>query len=74
MTEFAGEIGRLNGVHAEIGTILGPDLLGQWFTVTADDDAGCTVRYATSHDMLAARMRNDPQSMAELRGLPRDDV
>jgi hypothetical protein len=65
MTAAGPPIGRLNGIYAEQGTILGPDLAGQWFAVADNDPDGVTVRYATTDDMELA-MARPPQSVAEV--------
>lgn len=67
---FHGEVGRLNGIYPEPGTVLGPDLEGQWFAVSDVDARGCTVRYATVDDIEDARALGEPRSVAESRGLP----
>ena len=46
--------GRLDGVHAEPGTLLGPNDYGELLAVDANDEVGCTVRLATTHDLDAA--------------------
>lgn len=82
MSDFHGEIGRLNGVHAEPGTILGPDMTNQWYVVQEDDAEGCTVRFATTHDFDAAPVETasflslpvttgEPRSVTEARGFDR---
>lgn len=62
--------GRLNGVHAEPGTLLGPkDITCEWMVVLDNDDSGCTVGYATADEITAASQRLatcGPQSLAEL--------
>jgi hypothetical protein len=60
-----GQVGRLNGIHADPGTILGPDTAGQWLAVLDNDADGVSVRYATVGDLEAATQR-DPQSIAEV--------
>lgn len=65
-------VGRLNGVDAEPGTLLGPDSTGrQMYVVVGRDDQGVTVGYATVPDMQAADARradgDAPRSLAELR-------
>ncbi len=63
-------IGRLNGVDAEVGTILGPDSIGELLVVAERDEAGVRVSYAGVPDIEAARARVaevGPRSMTELR-------
>lgn len=59
-------VGRLNGIFADPGTILGPDRAGQWFVAIRSDDRGSIVAFATATDMDTAAAR-EPQSMAELK-------
>ena len=62
--------GRLNGVHAPVGTILGPKVVTrELVVVTFNDDAGVTVGYATPADIADAFDR-DPRSVAEAQSLP----
>lgn len=53
MTRFVA--GRLNGVHGEPGTLLGPKSTTRETMVILDNDAeGCTVGYATQTEIDAA--------------------
>lgn len=56
-------VGRLNGVWAEPGTVLGPDTSGRWFAVVEQDPAGVRVRYASRADLDA--VHGPPRSMTE---------
>lgn len=50
--------GRLNGIHAEVGTVLGPkEVTREYVVVTTQDDQGVTVGYATPEDMAAVVQR-----------------
>lgn len=55
-------IGRLNGIHAEPGTILGPDDTGRYYVVQADD-TGVDIRFSTGEDLPGPV----PRSLAEHR-------
>ena len=68
--------GRLDGVHAEPGTLLGPNDYGELLAVDANDEVGCTVRLATTHDLDAAGLAVKPRSVTEhqLRWRPSPDV
>lgn len=60
-------VGRLN-MDAELGTILGPDTIGQLMVVTARDAGGVLVSYATGEDVGLAReviRQTGPRSLAE---------
>lgn len=61
--------GRLNGVHAEIGTVLGPKVVTREFVaVTGIDDQGVTVGYARTEDTdfpAIERMAVNPRSVIE---------
>jgi hypothetical protein len=60
--------GRLNGTHAEAGTILGPrGLTGEWLVVLDNDDQGVTLGYATTQELEAAVTRPEPRSVAEVK-------
>jgi hypothetical protein len=70
--EYANRIGvgRLNGIRAEPGTILGPDDAGQWYAVIRCDDAGVEVGFATVTEFDAAQdytRDGGPRSTAEHR-------
>lgn len=60
-------VGRLN-MDAEVGTILGPDTAGELLVVSARDEAGVLVSYATVQDIEAARghrLAYGPRSLVE---------
>lgn len=61
--------GRLNGIHAEVGTVLGPkEVTREYVVVTGNDEAGVTVGYATPEDLQAVRDRTrDARSVTEHR-------
>lgn len=60
--------GRLNGVHAEPGTILGPkDITREYMVVLANDERGVTVGYATTDELAAAAGVESPRSVTEHR-------
>jgi hypothetical protein len=62
-------VGRLN-MDAEPGTILGPDTAGELLVVSARDEAGVLVSYATIQDIEAARehrVAHGPRSITEQR-------
>ena len=49
--------GRVNGVHAPIGTVLGPKAVTREFvTVTGNDDQGVTVGYTQEGEMDAGAL------------------
>lgn len=60
-------IGRLNGVHAEPGTILGPNDTKEYLVVIDQDDKGVTVGYVQKGDIEAAMEEDGPRSVAEYR-------
>ena len=64
--------GRLNGIHAEPGTLFGPkQTTREWMVCVDNDDSGCLVGYATPAEIEAARLRLveglDPRSVTEAR-------
>lgn len=66
MTELSKRVpaGRLNGITAEVGTILGPkEVTREYVVVTATDGQSVEVGYATEADLAAAvERRLDPQT------------
>jgi hypothetical protein len=59
--------GRVNGVHAPVGTLLGPKAVTrEYVVVTGEDERGVTVGYATAADIAAAG-EVDPRSVTEAR-------
>lgn len=73
MTAIA-HIRRLNGITAPVGTLLGPNAMGEYFTVREVDDRGVICGYATSHDVRAAETAahtDGPRSMTEVAMLRR---
>lgn len=61
--------GRLNGIYAEPGTILGPKEVTREYVVALDTDAdGTIVGYAQAAELSAAA-RRDPQSIVEARSI-----
>lgn len=59
--------GTLRGVHAEPGTLLGPNDTKEFFVVIEDTDDGVTVGYAQKGDIEAALDQPEPRSVAEAR-------
>lgn len=59
-------IGRLNGIHAEVGTILGPGTTSELLVVVDNDERGVKVSYCTVPDLEAAA-KMDPRSVTEHR-------
>lgn len=60
--------GRLNGIHAPIGTILGPkDVTREYVVVIADDEEGVVVGFASTTEILAVMTgaAGDPRSVTE---------
>lgn len=58
--------GRLNGISAPVGTVLGPkEVTREFVVVTAVDDLGVSVGYATQADLDAVLIR-EPQSLCEV--------
>lgn len=60
----------LNGIIAEVGTVLGPNARNQFFTVKEVDVAGkrVLVRRAVPQDMVAVKVRttvDSPRSLGE---------
>jgi hypothetical protein len=59
--------GRVNGVSAPVGTVLGPKLITREFVVvTGVDERGVTVGYAQDSDGVNA---DDPRSVTEARAV-----
>lgn len=69
MNEYGRPVaGRLNGIHAELGTILGPKAVtGEHVVVIGDDERGVTVGYAQPAELEALRGLTSPRSIAEAR-------
>lgn len=66
MTRYVA--GRLNGIDAEPGTILGPkDITREYMVVLDRDERGVILGYATADDLQAAADRDEPQSVAEIQ-------
>ncbi len=60
--------GRLNGIHAEVGTILGPKQVTREYVVVIDnDERGIVVGYASAAEITAAANRDEPRSVTEAR-------
>jgi hypothetical protein len=59
--------GRLKGIHAEPGTILGPNDTLEYMVVIASDPAGVSVGFAQAGDIEAALAQPAPRSVAEHR-------
>jgi len=62
--------GRLNGIHTDVGTVLGPKAVTrEYVVVTGNDDTGVTVGYARADDLdqaaLDAMVVRGPRSVAE---------
>ena len=60
--------GRIAGLTAEPGTILGPNDTGEWMVVTDRDEHGVSVGYAQAGDLqaaLAVALDTGPRSVAE---------
>ncbi len=62
--------GRLNGIHAEVGTVLGPkEVTREFVVVIGNDERGVTVGYARREDVggaaIEAMIERGPQSVAE---------
>lgn len=81
MTGHRVPAGRVNGVHAELGTVLGPKVVTREFVVaTGTDERGTTVGYATVQDVdpeaIAAMVERGPRSVTEfemIRGYQVED-
>jgi hypothetical protein len=59
-------VGRLNGIRPELGTILGPDLGGEYYVVSDHDEKGCLISRATLANMREAAEAPDfPRTIAE---------
>jgi hypothetical protein len=60
--------GRLNGVHAEPGAILGPtDITREYLVVLDNDDRGVTLGYPTPDETEDLRSQDSPRTVAEAR-------
>jgi hypothetical protein len=59
--------GLLRGLHAEPGTILGPNDTNEYMVVVEDTPDGVTVGYAQTGDLEAALTEPEPRSVAEHR-------
>lgn len=61
--------GRINGIHAEPGTILGPKVITrEYVVVLTNDERGVTVGYASTHELASiAATDHDVRSVAEHR-------
>lgn len=57
--------GVLKGVHAEPGTILGPNDTRELMTVVEDRPEGVAVGYATADEIRAAIEAPEPRSVTE---------
>lgn len=63
---------RLNGIHADPGTIVGVHFrTKRLLTVVSNDDEGVVVRYATAEEVTAERFKHEPRSVAEHRAIAR---
>lgn len=58
--------GRMNGVQPEIGTIVGPNWLGELLVVREVDDHGATLGYFTQQDAINFRDAPAPRSLTEI--------
>lgn len=59
--------GRLNGVTAEVGTLLGPNAYKELLVVTGQDEAGVSVGLAHVDDIRAACEAPAPRSVTEVQ-------
>jgi hypothetical protein len=59
--------GRLNGVRAEIGTLLGPNAYRELLVVTGQDENGVSVGLAQMGDIRAACEAPTPRSLTEVQ-------
>lgn len=59
--------GRLNGVDAPVGAIVGPDNAGAYFAVIERDEHGVRVDRATFDDLREANAKEAPHTAAEFR-------
>lgn len=58
--------GRVNGVHAPVGTLLGPkQVTREYVVVTDQDERGVIVGYAQPADIEAAGLAPEPRSVPE---------
>ena len=69
MNEYGRPIaGRLNGIFAEPGTILGPKVVTREYVVAiGTDKRGTVVGYAMVHEIAEATRVDDPRSVVEAR-------
>jgi hypothetical protein len=57
--------GRINGIHAEPGTVLGPTIITrEWIVVVENDERGVIIGYASQPD-VAAVLSRPARSVAE---------
>lgn len=59
--------GVMKDVHAEPGTILGPNGLGELLVVVEDRPEGVALGFATAPEVAAALVAPEPRSVAEVR-------
>lgn len=59
--------GRLNGVSPEVGTIVGPNWLGELLVVREVDERGAVLGYFGTEDARAFRDAPSPRSLTEIR-------
>ena len=63
---------RLNGIHAEPGTIVGVHYrTKRLLTAISNDDEGMVVRYSTAEEVSAEKFRHEPRSVTEHMAIPR---
>jgi hypothetical protein len=56
----------MNGVHPEIGTIVGPNWLGELLVVREHDERGALLGYFTQADAVGFRDAPAPRSLTEI--------
>jgi len=59
--------GVLRGVSAPVGTILGPNRLGELMAVVEERADGVALGYATTPEIQAALTQPEPRSLTELQ-------
>lgn len=57
--------GRLKGIHAPPGTILGPNDTKEYMVVIEDTNEGVTVGYVQTGDIEKALLEDAPRSVTE---------
>jgi hypothetical protein len=60
-------IGRINGIHAPAGSLLGPMNDGRYVVVIRNDDGSVVCDVASPEDLRLATLKTSPDTSAEAR-------